>query len=81
MSLIITVVCLGAFYRKESKVFLVNALESDLLYLTLELLKVPFLFLIYFSILNVAKIHHFADDTNMFHVNNSISDLNKCVRL
>jgi len=43
----------------------------------------PLLFLIYINDLNKAikfcKVHHFADDTNLLHVNRSIKSLNKYV--
>ena len=41
----------------------------------------PLLFLIYINDLHIAiknsKVHHFADDTNLLHINNSIQQLNK----
>ena len=41
----------------------------------------PLLFLIYINDLNTAikhcKVHHFADDTNLLHINDSIKKLNK----
>ena len=41
----------------------------------------PLLFLLYINHLNLAikhcKVHHFADDTNLLHTNNSIKKLNK----
>ena len=43
----------------------------------------PPLFLIYINDLNTAikycKVHHFADDTNLLHINDSIKKLNKAV--
>ena len=43
----------------------------------------PLLFLIYINDLNTAikhcKVHHFADDTNLLHINDSIKKLNKVV--
>ena len=43
----------------------------------------PFLFLIYINDLNQAikfcKVHHFADDTNLLGLSNSIKKLNKLV--
>ena len=43
----------------------------------------PLLFLIYINDLNTAikrcKVHHFADDTNLLHTNDSIKKLNKAV--
>ena len=43
----------------------------------------PFLFLLYINDLNQAlkfcKVHHFADDTNLLCVSNSIKKLNKLV--
>ena len=43
----------------------------------------PLLFLIYINDLNTAikhcKVHHFADDTNLLHINYSIKKLNKVV--
>ena len=43
----------------------------------------PLLFLIYINDLNTAikhcKIHHFADDANFLHINDSIKKLNKVV--
>ena len=43
----------------------------------------PLLFLIYINDLNTAikhcKVHHFADDTNLLHINDSIKKLNKAV--
>ena len=45
----------------------------------------PLLFLIYINDLNQAikfcKVHHFADDTNLFHFSKSITKLNKYVNL
>ena len=41
------------------------------------------LFLIYINDLNKAiqhcKLHHFADDTNLFHTNKSVKNLNELV--
>ena len=74
---------IGALRRKESKVFLINAFKSDLVPIGFGVLEgsaLPsFLFfvLIYFSVLDVAKAHRFADDVNMFHINKSMNDLNK----
>ena len=74
---------IGALRRKENKVFLINAFKLDLVPIGFGVLEgsaLPsFLFfvLIYFSALDVAKGHRFADDTNMFHINNSMNDLNK----
>ena len=43
----------------------------------------PLLFLIYINDLHKAirycKVHHFADDTNLFHINKSVKNLNKLV--
>ena len=43
----------------------------------------PLLFLIYINDLNTAikhcKVHQFADDTNLSHINNSIKNLHKAV--
>ena len=43
----------------------------------------PLLFLIYINDLNTAikhcKVHHFADDTNLLHINDPIKNLNKAV--
>ena len=43
----------------------------------------PLLFLIYINDLNTAikhcKVHHFADDTNLLHINDLIKKLNKAV--
>ena len=43
----------------------------------------PLLFLIYINNLHEAihhyKVHHFADDTNLFHTNKSVKNLNKLV--
>ena len=43
----------------------------------------PLLFLIYMNDLHRAiqycKVHHFADDTNLFHRNKSVKNLNKLV--
>ena len=43
----------------------------------------PLLFLIYINDLHKAirycKVHHFADDTNLFHTNKSVKNLNKLV--
>ena len=43
----------------------------------------PLSFLIYINDLNTAiehcKVHHFADDTNLLHINDSIKKLNKAV--
>ena len=43
----------------------------------------PHLFLIYINDLHKAvwfwKVHHFADDTNLFHANKSVKNLNKLV--
>ena len=43
----------------------------------------PLLFLLYINDLNQAikfcKVHHFADDTNLLHLSNSIKKLNKLV--
>ena len=45
----------------------------------------PLLFLIYINDLNQAikfcKVHHFADDTNLFHFSKSMTKLNKYVNL
>ena len=44
----------------------------------------PLLFFIYINDLNTAinhcKVHHFADDTNRLHINDSIKKLNKAVK-
>ena len=43
----------------------------------------PLLFLIYINDLNTAmkhcKVHHFADDTNLLHINDSVKKLNKAI--
>ena len=43
----------------------------------------PLLFLIYINDLNTAikhcKVHHFADDTNLLHTNDSIKKINNAV--
>ena len=43
----------------------------------------PLLFLIYINDLHKAiqycKVHHFADDTNLFHTSKSVKNLNKLV--
>ena len=44
----------------------------------------PFLFLIYINdlhnkVIQYCKVHHFADDTNLFHTNKSVKNLNKLV--
>ena len=43
----------------------------------------PLLFLIYINDLHktilYCKVHHFADDTNLFHTNKSVKNLNKLV--
>ena len=43
----------------------------------------PLIFLIYINDLHKAiqhcKVHHFADDTNLFHTNKSVKNLNKLV--
>ena len=43
----------------------------------------PLLFLIYINDLNIAtkhcKVHHFADDANLLHINDSIKKLNKAL--
>ena len=43
----------------------------------------PLLFLIYINDLNTAikhwKVHHFADDTNLLHINGSIKKLDKAI--
>ena len=43
----------------------------------------PLLFLIYINDLNTAikycKVHHFADDTNLLHINDSVKKLNEAV--
>ena len=43
----------------------------------------PILFLLYMNNLNQAikfcKVHHFADDTNLLYLNNSLKKLNKLV--
>ena len=43
----------------------------------------PLLFLIYINDLNTAikhcKVHHFADDTNLLNINDSVKKLNKAI--
>ena len=43
----------------------------------------PLLFFIYINDLNTAikhcKVHHFADDTNLLHINDSVKKLNKAI--
>ena len=45
----------------------------------------PLLFLIYINDLHKAiqycKVHHFADDTNLFHTSKSVKNLNKQINL
>ena len=71
------------FAQERKQSLLINAFKSDLVPIGFGVLEgsaLPsFLFfvLIYFSVLDVAKAHRFADDVNMFHINKSMNDLSK----
>ena len=75
-------------YLKDRKQYVsINGYNSKHLSISLGILqgsvRGPLLFLIYVNDLNTAikhcKVHHFADDTNLLHINDSIKKLNKAV--
>ena len=76
------------FYLSDRKQFVsINGYNSDLMPVDCGVpqgsVLGPLLFLIYINDLHKAiqycKVHHFADDTNLFHTSQSVKDLNKLV--
>ena len=70
-------------YLKDRKQYIsINGYNSKHLSISLDVLQGsvlgPLLFLIYINDLNTAikhfKVHHFADDMNLLHINNSIKN-------
>ena len=75
-------------YLSDHKQFVsINGYNSDLMPVICGVpqgsVLVPHLFLIYINDLHKAirycKVHHFADDTNFFHTNKSVKNLDKLV--
>ena len=74
-------------YLSDRKQFVsINGYNSDLMPLICGVqgsVQGPLLFLIYINDLHKAiryyKVHYFADDTNLFHTNKSVKNLNKLV--
>ena len=75
-------------YLSDRKQFVsINGYNSDLMPVNCGVpqgsVLGPLLFLIYINDLHKAirycKVHHFADDTNLFHTNKSVKNLNKLV--
>ena len=75
-------------YLSDRKQFVsINGYNSDLIPVIYGVpqgsVLVLLLFLIYINDLHKAiqycKVHHFADDTNLFHTNKSVKNLNKLV--
>ena len=75
-------------YLSDHKQFVsINCYNSDLMPVTCGVpqgsILGPRLFLIYINDLHKAiqyyKVHHFADDTNLFHTNKSVKNLKKLV--
>ena len=78
----------GKSYLSDCKHFVsINGYNSDLMPVIYGVpegsILGPLLFLIYINNLHKAirycKVHHFADDTNLFHTNKSVKNLNKLV--
>ena len=76
------------FYLSDRKQFVsINGYNSDLMPVDCGVpqgsVLGPLLFLIYINDLHKAiqycKVHHFADDTNLFHASKSVKNLNKLV--
>ena len=76
------------FYLSDRKQFVsINGYNSDLMPVDCGVpqgsVLGPLLFLIYINDLHKAiqycKVHHFADDTNLFHTSKSVKNLNKLV--
>ena len=61
----------------------INGYNSKQLPISFGFVLEPLLFIIYVNDLNTAikhcKVHHFADDTNLLHINDSVKKLNKAV--
>ena len=78
---------LSLTYHFVSNFFPSNGYNSDLMPVNCSVpqdsVLGPLLFLIYINDLHKAirycKVHHFADDTNLFHTNKSVKNLNKLV--
>ena len=78
----------GLSLKSHRKQFVsINGYNSDLMLINCGVpqgfVLGPLLFLIYINDLHKAirycKVHHFADDTNLFHTNKSVKNLNKLV--
>ena len=78
----------GLSYLSDHKQFVsINGYNSDLMPANCGVpqgsVLGPLLFLIYINDFHKAirycKVHHFADDTNLFHTNKSVKNLNKLV--
>ena len=83
-------VCNGWFksYLSDHKQFVfINSFNSDLIPVNYGVpqgsVLGPLLFLIYIydlhKTIHYCKVHHFSDDTNLFHTNKSVKNLNKLV--
>ena len=61
----------------------INGYNSKQLPISFGSVLEPLLFIIYVNDLTTAikhcKVHYFADDTNLLHINNSVKKLNKAV--
>ena len=76
-----------SYLSDRKQFFSINDYNSNLMAVNWGMPQVyvlgPFLFLIYINHLHKAiqycKVHHFADDTNLFQRNQSVKNLNKLV--
>ena len=76
-----------SYLSDRKQFFSINGYNSDLMPVIYGVpqgsVLGPLLFLIYINDLHKAiqycKVHHFADDTNLFHTNKSVKNLNKLV--
>ena len=79
--------CFKSYFSDRKQFFSSNGSDSDLMPVDCGVpqgsVLGPLLFLIYTNDLHKAiqycKVHHFADDTNLFHTSHSVKDLNKLV--
>ena len=80
-------VCNASYLLDRKQFVSINGYNSDLMPVICGVpqgsVLGPLLFLIYINDLHKAirycKVHHFADDTNLFHTNKSVKNLNKLV--